>query len=404
MARDGSGNYSLPSGNPVVPNTVISSGGWANPTLSDIAAALTASIAKDGQTVPTANLPMGNFRHTNVANALNRNDYAAAGQVQDSAFQTLSSVSGTNAITANSAPAITTYTAGQCFRFVSAGANTGAVTLNINGLGAKNVTKNGATALASGDIASGAVVQVVYDGTQFQLTNVNSGAFLPLTGGTMSGAIAMGSNAITGVANAVNAQDVVAKNQLDAVSTVANAALPNSGGTITGNLAFSGTRATINLPTGFTFYANDGGGTSRNLLTTRNGYLDFIDASGGGYRWWSQAYSIQLAGLDGSGNFTATGNVTAYSDETLKKDWSELPDDFIEQLASVLSGTFTRIDTGDRQVGVGAQSLRKVLREAVLDGEVLSVAYGNAALAACVKLCQRVVSMGKRIADLEAKQ
>lgn len=65
MARNGSGSYSLPAGNPVVTNTTISST-WANNTLNDIATALTQSIAKDGQTVPTANLPMGGFKFTGL--------------------------------------------------------------------------------------------------------------------------------------------------------------------------------------------------------------------------------------------------------------------------------------------------------------------------------------------------
>ena len=83
MPRNGSGAFSLVSGNPVVPSTVVSST-WANNTLSDIATGLTQSIASDGQTTPVANLPMATFRHTNVGNAVNRTDYAAAGQVQDS--------------------------------------------------------------------------------------------------------------------------------------------------------------------------------------------------------------------------------------------------------------------------------------------------------------------------------
>lgn len=44
MPRDGSGNYSLPAGNPVVTGTTISSS-WANATLTDIAAALTDSVS-----------------------------------------------------------------------------------------------------------------------------------------------------------------------------------------------------------------------------------------------------------------------------------------------------------------------------------------------------------------------
>lgn len=47
MPRDISGNYTLPAGNPVVTGTTISST-WANSTLSDIAAALTASLSIDG--------------------------------------------------------------------------------------------------------------------------------------------------------------------------------------------------------------------------------------------------------------------------------------------------------------------------------------------------------------------
>lgn len=178
MPRNGSGSYGLPAGNPVVPSTVISST-WANTTLSDIGTALTQSIANDGQTTPVANLPMATFRHTNVGNAVSRTDYAAAGQVQDSSLQWLTSVAGTNTITASITPSLTAYVAGQTFRFVSAGANTGAVTLNINGLGAKAVTKRGTSALTGSEIAASQVVEVVYDGTQFQLMpSAGSGALI----------------------------------------------------------------------------------------------------------------------------------------------------------------------------------------------------------------------------------
>jgi len=168
MSRNGSGSYSLPAGNPVTTGTTISSTTHNN-TLADIASALTDSLAKDGQTTPTANLPMGGYAHTGVGDATARTQYAKVSQVQDGGYVTLSSVSGTDTITATCAPAITAYAAGQFFTFVSAGANTGAVTLNINSLGAKAVTKEGTTALAAGDIASGAVVCVEYDGTRFQL-------------------------------------------------------------------------------------------------------------------------------------------------------------------------------------------------------------------------------------------
>lgn len=199
MPRDGSGNYTLPSGNPVVTNTIISSSGWANPTLSDLASALTQSLSRDGQTTPTADLTMGNFKLRNLAAALARTDAVNAGQVQDGGLTFLGTASGTDTITATSAPAITAYVAGQRFAFISAGANTtNAVTLNINAIGAKNVTKNGTTALAPGDIPAGAVMTVVYDGTQFQIgpilggryigtqTFASSGTYTPTVGATIA--------------------------------------------------------------------------------------------------------------------------------------------------------------------------------------------------------------------------
>jgi len=170
MARNGSGTYVLPAGNPVVTGSTISST-WANNTLNDMATALTGSIAKDGQTTPTGNLPMGGYAHTSVADATVRTMYATAGQVQDGSFTLLTSVSGTNAITATGAIGMSAYVAGQRFSFVAAGTNTGAATININSIGAKSLTKNGTTALAAGEVTSGTVYQIVYDGTQFQLLN-----------------------------------------------------------------------------------------------------------------------------------------------------------------------------------------------------------------------------------------
>jgi hypothetical protein len=79
MARNGSGTYSLVSGNPVTTGSTISST-WANNTLSDIATALTGSIAADGQTPITANLPMSNYKHTGAGSASATGQYLVYGQ------------------------------------------------------------------------------------------------------------------------------------------------------------------------------------------------------------------------------------------------------------------------------------------------------------------------------------
>lgn len=97
--------------------------------------------------------------------------YTVSGALQNSTPQYLTSVTGTDTITASLTPALTAYAAGQKFHFIAAGANTTtAPTININSLGAKNITKLGSAALSAGDIASGAAYILIYDGTQFQLT------------------------------------------------------------------------------------------------------------------------------------------------------------------------------------------------------------------------------------------
>jgi len=66
MSRNGSGTYSLPAGNPVVTSTTISST-WANNTKNDLAAALTDSVAADGQTPMTGDLDLNTNKIVNLA-------------------------------------------------------------------------------------------------------------------------------------------------------------------------------------------------------------------------------------------------------------------------------------------------------------------------------------------------
>lgn len=58
-------------------------------------------------------------------------------------------------------------------------------------------------------------------------------------------------------------------------------------------------------------------------------------------------------------NLKASANVTAYSDERLKKNWRNLPNNFVELLSKVKYGIYDRIDQKITQVGVSAQSLEK---------------------------------------------
>jgi hypothetical protein len=170
MPRNGSGTYTRPQSDYIPGTTILATS--VNSDLNDMAQALTASIARDGQTIPTANMPMGNFRHTGVADGSARTDYAALGQTQNGAFLWGGTAGGTaNAATISLNPPLAAYAAGQAFRFqTNAAANTSAVTLNVNSLGAVAVNKgDGTTALGAGDLPASAIVTVVHDGTRFRL-------------------------------------------------------------------------------------------------------------------------------------------------------------------------------------------------------------------------------------------
>jgi hypothetical protein len=137
------------------------------------ASGLSNVICKDGQTTITANLPMAGFLHTNVGNASMRTQYAALGQVQDSSVLLIGSIAGTNTITGNLTPAITAYVTGQRYSFIVGVTNTGAVTININAVGAVALLKKssaGLIACVAGDLVATQEYRVFYDGTQFQFS------------------------------------------------------------------------------------------------------------------------------------------------------------------------------------------------------------------------------------------
>jgi hypothetical protein len=168
MSYNGSGTFLINStGQPVVTNTVISSTAF-NALTADLATGLSTAITKDGQTSPTANIPMGTFKFTGLGAGSAATDSVNLSQVQSSTG-TFLTVSGTDTITASVSPSLVSYAVGQTFNFIAAATNTGAVTINISSLGAKSIKKNGSTALSAGELVSGSMYQIVYDGTQFQL-------------------------------------------------------------------------------------------------------------------------------------------------------------------------------------------------------------------------------------------
>jgi hypothetical protein len=90
------------------------------------------------------------------------------------------------------------------------------VTLNIDGLGAKAVTRTGAVALVAGGMVTGQVALVEYDGTRFQLLDPNAFTDLLISGVLTYGGVTL-TNAVTGTGKMV----------LDTTPTIATPILTN---------------------------------------------------------------------------------------------------------------------------------------------------------------------------------
>lgn len=181
----------------------------------DIAQMIDDCLKKDGGNSATANIPMGGFLLTGLGSPTAQTDAARFSDIRVGMYS--ASVGGTgNAITLTPTPAMTAYAAGQLVSFKAAASNTGATTVNISGLGAKDIRRNdgAATALVSGDIVTGQICVLGYDGTRFLLVSGSNLALddtLSFDGSgnlqreALTGAIAAtaGSNATTSVTSMV---------------------------------------------------------------------------------------------------------------------------------------------------------------------------------------------------------
>lgn len=197
-----------------------------------------------------------------------------------------------------------------------------------------------------------------------------------------------------------------------AASSHTHSYLPLAGGALTGLV--TGQTSSLSM-------SQDNGATKGSFVCRASGTGDSNLA---GMAFHNDVYAIKMGiradgyfGIGGwsraawswysapNGDMVAAGNVAAYSDERRKTNWRDVDPQLIEQLAQVKHGVYDRIDEDLTQIGVSAQSLQKVMAEAVItnpDG-YLSVSYGNAALVAAIQLAKRVVELEDRINTLERR-
>jgi hypothetical protein len=103
-----------------------------------------------------------------------------------------------------------------------------------------------------------------------------------------------------------------------------------------------------------------------------------------------------------TGDLTARGNITAYSDIRVKKD-VETIDGALDLVSKMRGVRYTHIHSGWRGVGVIAQELLEVVPEVVQrdndENGALSVAYGNLVGV----LIEAIKELEARVAELEGK-
>ena len=107
----------------------------------------------------------------------------------------------------------------------------------------------------------------------------------------------------------------------------------------------------------------------------------YLDLNSGGNNFYIRDGTTIRFTFDDSGAFTATGNVTAFSDITLKSNIELIPE-ALDKVCQIRGVTYERDDmNGERQSGVIAQEVEKVLPEVVRTNEegIKSIAYGNLA-------------------------
>lgn len=166
-------------------------------------------------------------------------------------FNNLITVTGTNTLIGTSVPPYTTYVAGMTISFVAVNTNTGAVTIDVDGLGAKNIFVGSASPLSGGEIVAGRIIQLEYDGTRFQLQALSLADNTVTTAKLVNGAVTLAKldSLIYGTTGASRLLQLTASNAVD-TSVLSSKIQP-----ITASVAANALTVTLN-PTVLDFRSN----------------------------------------------------------------------------------------------------------------------------------------------------
>ena len=225
-----------------------------------------------------------------------------------------------------------------------------------------------------------------FDGGAVQLYNNNSKKFETTSGGVQVTGTVSATTASLSTVNATNAT-------IGGVTIASNGV--SCGGTLNCNLVTAGTLSGV-LQNGQRF-------ENGAWYDSNEGKERFYFYNNGSSLWnTADAHLFQYNGstrftVDSGGNATATGNVTAYSDERLKSDIKTI-DNALDKVSQMRGVTFIKDDK--LSSGVIAQEMEQVAPELVQDGEYKSVAYGNTV----GYLIEAIKELKAEVAELKCKK
>jgi hypothetical protein len=247
-----SGTYTLPAGNPVVTGTTITST-WANTTFSDVATALTGSVATDGTSPMTGILQMGNNKITGVADGTASSDVATVNQISNPTI-TGGTIDGAPigaanpkngaflALTANSAAfsgvstgATVTPSSDNSTKLATTAFVQSAISAISSGVTTFN-TRSGNVTLISADVITALGYTPYNSGGATVITTSNIGTYAP----TLTGTGAIGTWGISISGNAATASTATNATNATNATTVTNGVYTVGNQTIAGDKTFTG--------------------------------------------------------------------------------------------------------------------------------------------------------------------
>ena len=333
MAFNGSGTYNLPAGNPVVTGTTISSS-TTNTTNSDIATALTNCITRDGQSTPSANLPMNANKLTGLAAGTAAGDSVRYEQVLLLAGGTM-----TGSVTLVT-PVLGTPSSGSlssCTDAIAYGIKSATTTVSVSGATAPTA---GQALIATSSTAATWQTPSAGGFTAMQVFT-SSGTFTIPSGKTTIKVTVVGGGGGGSVRNAVgtngNTSSVASGTQ--SITTISATGGSGGGGNTVGGIGGVGSNGDIN------FYGSSGGSSPSDPLAGAcgNGGSSFMGGGGAGSRGGITS-SVSAGGNYGSGggggNDGATGSSGGGGGGTA-----------IKYLTSVTSGNTLSVTIGASAAG-----------------------------------------------------